>query len=100
MNNQRNETIENYLEAIHILTLKNNNVRAIDIVQYLNYSRPTVSVALKNLQSAGYVNIDNNIITLTKVGLSVAEHTYERHDLSDESFKAIKEYYCKIKNAK
>ena len=126
MNNHRNETIENYLEAIHILTLKNNNVRAIDIVQYLNYSRPTVSVALKNLQLAGYVNIDNNIITLTELGLSVAEHTYERHeliagilidlgvskdvayedsckiehDLSDESFKAIKEYYCKIKNAK
>lgn len=126
MNNHRNETIENYLEAIHILTLKNNNVRAIDIAQYLNYSRPTVSVALKNLQSEGYVNIDNNIISLTKLGLSVAEQTYERHeliatilielgvdrniayedsckiehDLSDQSFDAIKKYYYQIKNAK
>lgn len=121
--NNRLETIENYLEAIHILTLQNTCVRAIDIAQYLNYSRPTVSVALKNLQAEGYVNIDNNLISLTTTGLNLAISTYERHeliakilidlgvdkdiayedsckiehDLSEESFNAIKTYYYKIK---
>ena len=113
---KKDETIQNYLEAIYITSLKKEKIRAIDIVKYLHFSRPTVSVALKQLETEGYIEINNNIIILTKKGNDVAKIMYERHeyiakilmhigvskekayedsclvehDLSEESFMAIK----------
>lgn len=113
---KKDETIQNYLEAIYITSLEKQKVKAIDIVNYLSFSRPTVSIALKQLEDNEYITIKNNIITLTPKGKGVAIDMYERHeyiakiliklgvnpkqayidsclvehDLSEESFNAIK----------
>jgi Mn-dependent DtxR family transcriptional regulator len=69
-----------YLETIHVLSLKGNRVRSIDIVNELEYSKPSVSVAMKNLRTEGYIEIDEDgYITLTGKGRKVAETMYERH---------------------
>jgi len=74
------ESAEMYLETIHVLSLKGNRVRSIDIVNELEYSKPSVSVAMKNLKTKGYVVIDSEgYITLTAKGLKIAEMMYERH---------------------
>lgn len=76
------ESAENYLETIFILEKKLNKVRSIDIVNELNYSKPSVSVAMKNLKNHGYILIDDEgYITLTQKGLEIAEKMYERHTL-------------------
>ncbi len=74
------ESSENYLETILMLKKKNGSVRAIDIANKLNYSKASVSVAMKNLKEKEYIKIDtdNNII-LTKKGLNVANEIYEKH---------------------
>ena len=77
----RNETIENYLESDLILSETKNPIRAIDIADYLSFSRPTVSIALKQLSADGYITINNNNISLTKEGLKIASKMYERHRL-------------------
>ncbi len=77
---KKSETIQNYLEAIHIISLEKDYVKAIDVVRYLGFSRPTVSVALKELESAGYIEISGNRITLTEAGKNEAERMYERHE--------------------
>jgi DtxR family transcriptional regulator, Mn-dependent transcriptional regulator len=75
-----NESAEMYLETIHVLSLKGNLVRSIDIVNELEYSKPSVSVAMKNLRTNGYVEIDEDgYITLTIKGRKIAETMYERH---------------------
>ena len=74
------ESAENYLETILILSLKGNKVRSIDIVNELKYSKPSVSVAMKNLRSKGYIVIDQDgYITLTDKGQKIADTMYERH---------------------
>jgi len=74
------ESAEMYLETIHVLSLKGNNVRSIDIVNELEYSKPSVSVAMKNLKSQGFILIDDEgFITLTAKGRKIAETMYERH---------------------
>ena len=74
------ESAEMYLETIHVLSLKGNRVRSIDIVNELEYSKPSVSVAMKNLKTKGYVVMDaEGYITLTAKGLKIAEMMYERH---------------------
>lgn len=119
---KRNETIQNYLEAIHIISLNKKDVRAIDVAKYLNFSRPTVSIALKQLEDDGFITLDANTIKLTNKGNEVANKMYERHeyiakilisigvsekqayedscliehDLSEESFEAIKKAHEKI----
>ena len=76
------ESAENYLETIFFLNKKLNQVRSIDIVNELNYSKPSVSIAMKNLKNNEYIEIDKNgFITLTQKGLDVAEKMYERHVL-------------------
>ena len=76
------ESAENYLETIFILEKKIDKVRSIDIANELNYSKPSVSVAMKNLKNHGYILIDNDgYITLTPKGLEIAEKMYERHTL-------------------
>lgn len=79
------ESAENYLETILILQKRNGQVRSIDIVTELNYSKPSISNAMKHLSSNGYINMDaNRLITLTDSGLEIAERMYERHQLLSE----------------
>ena len=111
------ESVADYLEAIMMLRKEKANVRSIDIANHFGYSRPTVSQTLKSFRAKGYVNVDEDgFITLTEKGFEIAASTYERHvvlsqllrllgvgevtaaedacklehDLSDESFAAIK----------
>ncbi|MDR1299419.1 MAG: metal-dependent transcriptional regulator [Oscillospiraceae bacterium] len=74
------ESAENYLETILILSYKNPVVRSIDIANELEYSKPSVSVAMKNLRENGYIRMDTDMyITLTAKGQAIAEKMYERH---------------------
>ena len=74
------ESAENYLETILALSLKGDRVRSIDVANELEYSKPSVSVAMKNLRSKGYVAVDEDgCITLTENGRKIAESMYERH---------------------
>ena len=111
------ESSEDYLESILILKNKNGKVRSIDIVSDLHFSKPSVSVAMKKLRENGYINVDEKgYITLTDKGYEIAAKTYDRHvtltkffvslgvseeialkdacrvehDLSDETFEALK----------
>lgn len=74
------ESAENYLETILILQNRNSVVRSIDIVNELSFTKPSVSVAMKNLRENGYIDMaDNGYITLTDKGRKIAETMYERH---------------------
>lgn len=74
------ESAENYLETILILGQRKGNVRSIDIANELEFKKPSVSVAMKNLRENGYVKVDKNgFITLTPPGRQIAETMYERH---------------------
>ena len=76
------ESAENYLETILILSKNGGDVRSIDIVNELEYSKPSVSVAMKNLREMGYITMESNgYITLTESGREIAESMYERHTL-------------------
>lgn len=76
------ESAENYLETILILSEKIGNVRSIDIVNEMNFSKPSVSVAMKNLRQNGYIQVNGDgYITLTDSGREIAEMIYERHRL-------------------
>lgn len=76
------ESSENYLETILILNLRNPPVRSIDIVNELSVTKPSVSVAMKNLRENGYITMDDaGFITLTAKGREIAETMYERHTL-------------------
>lgn len=113
------EAIENYLETIYILSKEKSEIHAIDICSYLSYSRPTVSIVLRQMREQGLVVVnDDNHIYLTEEGHRIAEHMYERHmllttlfmsygvsretaqrdackiehDLSDETFEALKRH--------
>ena len=111
------ESGEMYLETIYILSKKSNNVRSIDVGEYMGYSKPSVSRAVGILKKGGFLNMEaDGTLSLTEAGLEVAERIYERHtlltkvltllgvdsdtavcdackiehDISDESFEAIK----------
>lgn len=113
------ESAENYLEAILIIKNEKGTVRSIDIANHLNFSKPSVSVAMKDLKQNGYISIDSDgHISLNESGQKIAEKIYERHTLisnwlmklgvspktasedacriehilSDESFEAIKNH--------
>jgi len=74
------ESAENYLETILVLGLKGEKVRSIDIVNELEYSKPSVSIAMKNLRTEGYIVMDEDgYITLTGKGRKIADSMYERH---------------------
>ncbi|MGI6607613.1 MAG: metal-dependent transcriptional regulator [Erysipelotrichaceae bacterium] len=74
------ESAENYLETILVLSKKSSFVRSIDIVNALNFSKPSVSVAMKKLSKSGYIKIGKDgAITLTENGLEIAEKVYDRH---------------------
>ena len=74
------ESAENYLETILILKNKNGSVRSIYIANELGFSKPSVSVAMKNLRENGYIEVDSSgYITLLDSGRQIAEKIYERH---------------------
>ena len=76
------ESAENYLETILALGQNGSPVRSIDIASELDYSKPSVSVAMKNLREKGYIATDDDgYITLTESGQKIAESMYERHML-------------------
>lgn len=77
---EKEETRENYLEAIQILSLKKQGVKAIDVANYLQFARATVSVALKKLEKDGYIRFEKYNIFLTSKGLKIANTMYERHE--------------------
>ena len=114
------ETVENYLETILMLEEEVPKVHAVDLARRLGFSKPTVSIALKNYKEAGLVCVsENGCLSLTPLGRKIAEPIYERHkliaefllalgvdkeiasqdacklehDLSEESFNALKKYY-------
>lgn len=76
------ESAEDYLEAILSLQERHGMVRSIDIANELHFSKPSVSVAMKNLRQNGYVQMDDQgHITLTPSGQAIADTMYERHTL-------------------
>ena len=76
------ESAENYLETILILKQRNGLVRSIDIVNELEFSKPSVSVAMKKLRENGYIEMDGDgFIRLLPKGQTIAETMYERHTL-------------------
>ncbi len=112
------ESGEMYLESILVLSKKSPNVRAIDLSEYMGFSKPSVSRALSVLKNGGFVTVnEQGYLTLTADGKAIAEKIYERHTVltnyltligvsketasqdackmehvvSDESFNAIKE---------
>lgn len=114
------ESAENYLEAILMINNKKGFVRSIDIANELGFSKPSVSVAMKNFREEGYINVDaDGLISLTEKGENIAFSMYERHniiakvlmalgvdeqtayddscriehDISEQSFEKIKEYF-------
>ncbi len=116
------ESGEMYLETILVLSKNGKNVRSIDIVEHMGYSKPSVSRAVGLLKSGEYITVDSDgFITLTEVGREVAEKIYDRHmiitdflinlgvdariasddacriehHISDESFYAIKRHINK-----
>ena len=120
------ESGEMYLETVYILS-KNGVVRSLDVAEYMGFSKPSVSRAVGLLKQGGYLLMDKEgYLTLTESGLDVAKKIYERHtllskflvrlgvdkktaaedackmehDISDESFSAIKEHIRRsMKNA-
>ena len=113
------ESAENYLESILILKQNKGSVRSIDIAHYLNFSKPSVSIAMKNLRNSELITVDSDgFISLTDAGHEIADTIFERHTvlsnmliklgvsaeiaaedacrmehvISPESFNAIKEH--------
>ena len=76
-----NESSENYLETILILSKKLPVVRSVDIATELNFKKSSVSVAMKNLRTQGHITVtDAGFIYLTDSGKEIAEMIYERHE--------------------
>lgn len=120
-----NESSEDYLESILMLREQLGKVRSIDIVYKLGYSKPSISIAMKKLREKGLINMDpDGYITLTDEGAKIARHTYTRHkvltnffesigvghknaeadackiehDISDETFRRLKDHMHKMQN--
>lgn len=77
-----NESAENYLETILILSKSHPVVRSVDIAEELNFKKSSVSVAMKNLREKEQIVVSKEgFITLTDAGREIAEMIYERHEL-------------------
>ena len=84
------ESGEDYLERILILKERMGNVRSIDIVNDMGFSKPSVSVAMKKLKDGGYIKIDKNgYINLTDQGNEIASNVYERHQVLTKLFMSL-----------
>lgn len=73
------ESTENYLETILVLGQNGTPVRSIDIARELGFTKPSVSVAMKNLRASKYITMEDGAITLTESGRAIAESMHERH---------------------
>lgn len=77
-----NESAENYLETILMLSKKLPVVRAVDIANELGYKKSSVSIAMKHLREKEHISVTaSGFITLTESGREVAEMIYERHEM-------------------
>ncbi len=77
---QIHQSAEDYLECILKLSKRRPVVRSIDIANEMNFSKPSISVAMKNLRLNGLIDVDEcGFITLTDDGREIAENIYERH---------------------
>ena len=84
------ESAEDYLESILMLKEQIGEVRSIDIVDKMNYAKPSISIAMKNLRESGYIEMDDNgYITLLPPGLEIAQRIYQRHRLLEKVLIAI-----------
>ena len=84
------ESAEDYLESILMLKEQIGEVRSIDIVNKMNYSKPSISIAMKKLRESGYIEMDDNgYITLLPPGLEIAQRIYQRHRLLEKVLIAI-----------
>ncbi|MDO5146785.1 MAG: metal-dependent transcriptional regulator [Eubacteriales bacterium] len=122
MRTRNNESAENYLETILILSERLPVVRSVDIANELDFKKSSVSIAMKNLREKNHITMtDAGYIYLTDEGMAIASMIYERHKLlskgleslgvpkeiadydacriehviSKESFEAIKSHMCK-----
>ena len=125
MKHRSEESAEDYLETIYLLSSRLPVVRSVDIAAEMNFSKPSISVAMKNLKSRSYILISpEGHISLTDEGLRIAESIYERHtlftdwlirlgvdpliaaqdackmehDISAESFEAIKAFLQRLQS--
>ncbi len=123
LKHRSNESIEDYLETILSLQKKLGQVRSIDIANEMNFSKPSVSVAMKNLREKGFITIDEGgHIHLTESGKKQAEDVFEKHtiltdwlvslgvskeiasedacrmehDMSEETFSTLKKHILKL----
>ena len=84
------ESAENYLETILILSERSTYVRSIDIANELNFTKPSVSVAMKKLRENGYIAVDGEgNLTLLEPGREIAERIYSRHRLLTHFFMQL-----------
>lgn len=87
---QINESAENYLETILILSKRLPVVRAVDIATELGFKKSSVSIAMKNLREKQHITVsDSGFITLTQSGREIAEDIYERHELLSQWLTAL-----------
>lgn len=101
------ESAENYLETILVLKGRKGEVRSIDIANEMNFSRPSVSHAMKQFRENGLIVMDENgYIELTDNGKEIAERIYERHTLLSEFLMELgveettaKEDACRMEHA-
>ncbi|MDO4546679.1 MAG: metal-dependent transcriptional regulator [Clostridia bacterium] len=116
---------EDYLEAMLMMKERHGYIRSIDIATELGVTKPSVSYATKRLRENGYITMDKDgLITLTETGMEIAQRIYERHkmltqfllalgvdedvaradackiehDISDQTFQAMKEHARKYEN--
>ena len=84
------ESAENYLEAILMIKKKKGYVRSIDIANLLNFTKPSVSVAMKAFREEKYITVDSNgNINLTDKGMKIAAKVYERHEIIAMALMAL-----------
>lgn len=84
------ESPEDYLETILVLSKDLGNVRSIDVANHLGYSKPSISVAMKRLRENGYLTVDDNgHLLLTEAGLSIAQNIYEKHQVLTQFLLSI-----------
>ena len=84
------ESAEDYLEAILMLKEQIGEVRSIDIVNKMNYSKPSISIAMKKLRENGYITMaPDGHITLNESGYEIASRIYNRHKTLTRFFKMI-----------
>ena len=84
------ESGEMYLETIYLLSKERSAVRSIDVAEKMGYSKPSVSRAVGLLKNGGFLTVDKDgFLQLTEIGISVAERTYERHEVLTTFFVGL-----------